>query len=119
MVAVYPVPDPVTGDMVMAAIEMQPSATFDAAAFDAFLAEQKDLGTKWSPRLVRLIPAMSLTANNKVHKPPLRLTKWQTDDAIYWRPQRQNSLQVMTSNDKAALEELFAANSRQHLLTGL
>ena len=119
MVAVYPVPDPVTGDMVMAAVEMQPGSRFDPQQFDAFLAEQKDLGTKWSPRLVRLIPAMSLTANNKVHKPPLRLTKWQTDDLIYWRPQRNDGLQIMTSDDKSNLEKTFAANSRQHLLTGL
>lgn len=119
MVAVYPVPDPVTGDMVMAALEMQPTVMFDPLAFDAFLAEQKDLGTKWSPRLVRLIPAMSLTANNKVHKPPLRLTKWQTDDAIYWRQHRSDGLQIMTGDDKAALEQTFVANSRQHLLTGL
>lgn len=119
MVAVYPVPDAVTGDMVMAAIEMQPNAAFDPVTFDAFLAEQKDLGTKWSPRLVRIIPAMSLTANNKVHKPPLRLTKWHTDDTIYWRPQRNNGLQIMTGDDKTTLEQAFVANSRQHLLTGL
>jgi len=119
MVAVYPVPDPVTGDMVMAAIEMQPGSSFDPQQFDAFLADQKDLGTKWSPRLVRIIPSMSLTANNKVHKPPLRLTKWQTDDTIYWRPERGGGLHVMTETDKGHLEQLFTENSRQHLLTGL
>lgn len=119
MAAVYPVPDPVTGDMVMVALEMQPTVTFDPVAFDAFLAEQKDLGTKWSPRLVRIIPAMSLTANNKVHKPPLRLTKWHTDDTVYWRPQRSDALHIMTSDDTTALEHTFTANSRQHLLTGL
>ncbi|MFM7756005.1 MAG: AMP-binding protein [Actinomycetota bacterium] len=119
MVAVYPVPDPVTGDMVMAAIEMQEGAPFDPADFDRFLAEQRDLGTKWSPRLVRLIPSMTLTANNKVHKPPLRLTKWQTDDVVHWRPERADGLRPMSVADKSALEALFAENSRQHLLTGL
>ncbi|MFM7871936.1 MAG: AMP-binding protein, partial [Actinomycetota bacterium] len=119
MVAVYPVPDPVTGDMVMAAIEMQEGAPFDPADFDQFLAEQRDLGTKWSPRLVRLIPSMTLTANNKVHKPPLRLTKWQTDDVVHWRPERADGLRPMSVADKSALEALFAENSRQHLLTGL
>lgn len=119
MVAVYPVPDPVTGDMVMAAIEMQPGTVFDPADFDRFLAAQRDLGTKWNPRLVRLIPSMSLTANNKVHKPPLRLTKWQTDDVIHWRPERTDGLRPMTAADKAVLEESFTRNSRQHLLTGL
>ena len=38
-VAVYGVPDPVTGDQVMAAIEMLAGATFDPDAFATFLAE--------------------------------------------------------------------------------
>lgn len=118
MVAVYPVPDPVTGDMVMAAIEMNSSTTFDPVAFDAFLREQRDLGTKWSPRLVRITRAMPLTANNKVHKPPLRAEKWRTDETIYWRADRNNALREMTDVDKGVLEGWFADNKRTHVLTG-
>lgn len=119
MAAVYPVPDPVTGDMVMTAIEMNSSTVFDAGAFDDFLAAQKDLGTKWSPRLVRVTAAMPLTANNKVHKPPLRAEKWRTSDVVYWRPERGDRLRPMTDDDRRLLEQSFADNKRSHVLSGL
>ena len=54
-VAVYPVPDTRTGDQVMAALELEPGATFDPEAFTAFLAAQADLGTKWAPRYRALV----------------------------------------------------------------
>ena len=99
MAAVYPVPDPVTGDMVMLALEMSQGHAFDAAAFDAFLGDQRDLGTKWSPRLVRIVRSMPLTANNKVHKPPLRAQKWRTDETVYWRAERGGALTMMGAPD--------------------
>ena len=43
--AVYAVPDPVTGDQVMAALEI-PGGEFDPGAFGSFLGEQPDLGTE-------------------------------------------------------------------------
>src|SRR5581483_9613288 len=46
-VAVFGVPDPVTGDQAMAAIELD--RPFDPARFADFLAAQPDLGTKWAP----------------------------------------------------------------------
>ncbi|NBU55187.1 MAG: acyl-CoA synthetase [Acidimicrobiia bacterium] len=119
MCAVYPVPDPVTGDMVMAAVEMADGDTFDPTAFDTFLADQRDLGTKWSPRLVRVSSGIPLTANNKVHKPPLRAERWRTDETIYWRPERNAPLRAMTGDDKDELERLFHANGRTHVLSGL
>ena len=119
MAAVYPVPDPVTGDMVMTAIEMNSSTVFDAGAFDDFLAAQKDQGTKWSSRLVRVTSAMPLTANNKVHKPPLRAEKWRTSDVVYWRPERGDRLRPMTDDDRRLLEQSFADNKRSHVLSGL
>ncbi len=118
MAAVYPVPDPVTGDMVMAAIEMNSTTTFDPDAFDRFLDTQRDLGTKWSPRIVRVTGAMPLTANNKVHKPPLRAEKWRTGETLYWRPERRDRLRAMTDDDKVALERSFAENKRAHVLSG-
>ena len=119
MAAVYPVPDPVTGDMVMLALEMTAGTRFDPVVFDRFLLAQRDLGTKWSPRLVRVVESMPLTANNKVHKPPLRAEKWRTDDAVYWRRVRTNGLEPMSADDRVALEREFAANSRAHLITAL
>ena len=119
MAAVYPVPDPTTGDMVMAAIEMTESSVFSPQKFDDFLSQQRDLGTKWSPQIVRVIQAMPLTANNKVHKPPLRSSKWQTNDTLYWRPERNQPLRLMSESDKQELEARFAANGRAHILSTL
>lgn len=119
MAAVYPVPDPVTGDMVMLALEMSQGHEFDASAFDAFLGDQRDLGTKWGPRLVRIVRSMPLTANNKVHKPPLRAQKWRTDETVYWRAERGDALAIMGASDVADLEAQFEANSRSHLITAL
>ena len=119
MAAVYPVPDPTTGDMVMVAVEMNEAAEFSPYEFDEFLAQQRDLGTKWSPQIVRVIKAMPLTANNKVHKPPLRASKWLTSDSHYWRSERNQSLRLMTEADKIDLEQRFASNGRSHILSAL
>ena len=54
-VVVYGVPDPRTGDQVMAALELEPAPPSTRTAFAAFLAEQPDLGTKWAPRFVRVV----------------------------------------------------------------
>ena len=119
MAAVYPVPDPTTGDMVMVAIEMNEANQFSPHEFDEFLSQQRDLGTKWSPQIVRVIEAMPLTANNKVHKPPLRASKWLTSDSHYWRSERNQPLQLMTESDKNDLEQRFASNGRSHILSAL
>lgn len=50
-VAVYPVPDPVVGDQVMAALVLAPGTKFDADKFRAFLTEQPDLGTSSGRRM--------------------------------------------------------------------
>lgn len=119
MAAVYPVPDPTTGDMVMVAIEMNETTEFSPHEFDEFLSQQRDLGTKWSPQIVRVIKAMPLTANNKVHKPPLRASKWFAVDTHYWRPERNQPLRLMNESDKQELEARFAANGRTQILTAL
>jgi fatty-acyl-CoA synthase len=117
MVAVYAVPDPRTGDQVMAALELAPGERFDPAAFDAFLRTQRDLGTKWSPRFVRIVADMPLTANNKVHKGGLRAERWDTTDPVWWRPIPGAALAPMTDDHRAALRAEFAAHGRAHVLT--
>ena len=64
--AVYAVPDPSVGDQVMAAVQLRPGATFDGAAFGAFLIAQPDLGRKWVPRFVRVAHALPTTATSKI-----------------------------------------------------
>lgn len=118
MVAVYAVPDPRTGDQVMAALELQPGVEFDAAAFDAFLAAQRDLGTKWAPAFVRVVERIPVTANNKVHKPPLRGVGWDCADPLWWRPARHDPLRPMTAADRAALTREFEVNGRADMIAG-
>lgn len=97
MVAVYPVPDPRTGDQVMAAIELSPGTSFDPIAFGDFLNRQPDLGIKWMPRFVRIVSEMPLTASNKVQKQVLRKEQWSTMDPVYWRPAHGAPYEVLTA----------------------
>ena len=66
--AVYPVPDPVVGDQVMAALVLAPDADFDVEKFRAFLAGQSDLGPKQWPSYVRVSAALPRTVTFKVLK---------------------------------------------------
>jgi fatty-acyl-CoA synthase len=111
-VAVYPVPDERTADdQVMAAIEMESDAVFDADEFGRFLAEQPDLGTKWAPRYVR-IAVLPVGATNKVDKRPLRAERWYTDDPVYWRPTGELTYRRFDADDLAALEARFREHDR-------
>ena len=83
VVAVYPVPDPRTGDAVMAALQMLPGHEFDAAAFAGFLRSQPDLGRLWRPRFIRLVEARPTTATRKIAKPVLRRESWLVDDPVF------------------------------------
>jgi fatty-acyl-CoA synthase len=67
-VAVYPVPDPVVGDQVMAALVLAAGSEFDADRFRAFLAEQPDLGPKQWPSYVRVSAELPRTVTFKVLK---------------------------------------------------
>jgi fatty-acyl-CoA synthase len=115
--AVYAVPDPDGGDAVMAALELIDGAVFEPGEFEAFLSAQTDLGSKWEPRLVRVVAQIPLTGSNKVRKMPLRQERWATRDPIWWRADpRSHAWTPMTDADKAALEEKFVARGRQAAL---
>ena len=111
--AVYPVPDPVTGDQVMAALEV-PHGHFDPGAFGAFLAEQSDLGTKWAPRLVLITAGLPLTGTHKISKPTLRRQLWHGEGPVY--EHTDNGYVLMSPDRKAALEGQYALHGRDHLL---
>jgi fatty-acyl-CoA synthase len=119
-VAVFGVPDDHTADdQAMAVIELADGVEFDPAAFDAFLVEQRDLGTKWSPRYVRIVPSLPVTATNKIDKAPLRRARWMStdDDAVYWRPERREPLRRLTDADRAEILRRFEANGRVEVLS--
>ena len=68
--AVYAVPDPVSGDQLVAALVLVGQLT--PAELEAFLDAQTDLGTKSRPRFVRVLDSLPRTATNKVLKRELR-----------------------------------------------
>ena len=112
-----PVPDARTGDQVMAALGAAGRArTFDPAAFGEFLAAQRDLGTKWAPRYVRVVEHMPLTANNKVNKQPLRAARWEASNEVWVRDPADGPYRRMTDADVAALRDQFAAHGRAQVL---
>lgn len=117
LAVVYAVPDEDVGDQVMTAIQLRPGTTFDAAAFDRFLADQADLGTKWSPRYVRITETLPMTETQKVLKRELRRDRWEASDPVYWRPRKGDGLQLMTPADRTELDGRFAARDRLDLLT--
>ncbi|CAM3210498.1 AMP-binding protein [Nocardioides dubius] len=102
--AVYPVPDPRTGDLVMATLQLTVEAPdFDPEAFTAFLAEQKDMGTKWAPRLLRVTRDLPVTATSKVDKPALRRQLWRTSDPVF-----EHTPEGYRPLDESAVERLLA-----------
>jgi fatty-acyl-CoA synthase len=115
-VAVYGVPNPDAGDDVMAAVVLGEGAAFDSEAFMRFLADQPDLGTKWTPRYVRIMDELPLTQTNKVLKRVLVEQRWRADDPLWWRPDRATSYRTMTEADADAVEAALIAQGRSALL---
>lgn len=100
-VAVYAVPDPVTGDQVMATI----AGAFDPVGFAGFLLAQPDLGTKMAPRFVRVVQRMPVTATNKIHRAGLRREGLRCPDPVWWRPTGQRTYRRLTKADALAHTE--------------
>ncbi|MFF1318172.1 AMP-binding protein [Streptomyces chartreusis] len=94
-VAVYAVPDPVTGDQVMATV----AGEFDPVAFAGFLLAQPDLGTKMAPRFVRVVERMPVTATNKIHRAGLRREGPRCADPVWWRPPGERTYRRLTETD--------------------
>ncbi|MEV6770029.1 AMP-binding protein [Nocardia sp. NPDC051030] len=109
LVAVYPIPDPRTGDRVMATITLEAGVRFDAEAFGRFLTEQADLGTKWAPRIVRIAADIPVTATRKIDKPLLRRESWLVDDPLYLGDPKSNTYRPATPE---AIAELWAEYAR-------
>ena len=112
LAAVYAVPDEEVGDQVMAALELRPGATFDPADFDEFLSEQPDLGTKWSPRYLRVMSALPMTETQKILKRVLRRERWDVSDPVWWRPSKAAPLEAMTDASRGELLGRFEARGR-------
>lgn len=114
---VYAVPDPRSGDQVMAAIEVADPAGFDPQEFAAYLMMQKDLGAKGTPRFLRVSHALPVTGSNKVLKRELQVQRWHTDEPVYhWVGRNPVRYAAMTDDAKRALDDEFARYGRQRYL---
>ncbi|MGE2727783.1 fatty-acid--CoA ligase FadD1 [Mycolicibacterium pulveris] len=84
-VAVYPVPDELVGDQVMAAVVLQDDADLTPQAFEEFLAAQSDLSPKAWPRYVWIADDLPSTATNKILKRELIARGTDPTGRTLWR----------------------------------
>ena len=114
--AVYAVPDPRSGDQVMAAVEVADPDGFDVAAFASYLGAQDELGAKGIPRLLRVSARLPVTGSNKVLKRELQEQRWHTSESVYrWTGRRYPDYFPMTDEDRRELDDEFTRYGRQHL----
>jgi fatty-acyl-CoA synthase len=115
---VYAVPDPRSGDQVMAAVEVADPEAFDVTAFADYLNGQQDLGRKGIPRLLRLSARLPVTGSNKVLKRELQAQRWhagdQPGDLVYrWAGRGLPEYRRMSDDDRRALDAEFARHGRE------
>lgn len=114
---VFAVPDPRSGDQVMAALEVPEGMAFDDLDLPAFLRRQEDLGTKGAPRFVRISPALPTTGSGKLRKKEMQAEGWRTSDPVYrWVGRGTPVYSLMTDQDKAALRAEFETAGRLRFL---
>jgi fatty-acyl-CoA synthase len=117
-VAVYSVPDPRSGDQVMAALELLPGRSFEPERFSEFLASQPDLGTKWIPSFVRVSRGLPQTASGKVTKDPLRSDGWwRGSDPVFVR-RGTTTFVPLGDGDRQGLRDQFNRHGREALIGG-
>ncbi len=85
--AVYAVPDPMTGDQVMAAIVTN-GTPLSPTEFGRFLAAQPDLGPKQVPKYVRTVRELPRTSTFKVVKRQLAAEGLDCPDVLWTRSTR-------------------------------
>lgn len=114
---VYAVPDPRSGDQVMAAIEVAEVSDFDPVEFADFLGAQDDLGTKAAPRFVRVSTNLPVTGSNKVLKRELQKQLWRVGEPVYHRVGRGAlTYELLTEAGEQELEQEFHTYGRARFL---
>jgi fatty-acyl-CoA synthase len=124
---VYPVPDPRTGDQVMATVVPSVTGGFEPSKLVDLLADQPDLGTKWTPRFLRVLTDLPITPTEKVDRGKLRRWSWDSESdteaggpgELWWRRDKAGPYVPLTPADRAAIAEQFLAYHRGHLLAGV
>jgi fatty-acyl-CoA synthase len=114
---VYGVPDPRSGDQVMAALEVADPGSFDVVELASYLAAQDDLGSKGIPRLIRLSKNLPVTGSNKVLKRDLQAQRWHCDEPVYrWVGRDRPGYHRMDDDDRRELDGEFARYGRESLV---
>lgn len=111
----FGVPDPKTGDLLMAVATLNTGHAFDPTDFADFLAAQSDLGSKWRPTFVRVVDAVPTTANGKIDKAPLRATAWEAE-RVWHAASRTSPYVPLTDEQRLAIREAFIASGRENAL---
>jgi len=115
--AAFGLPDPRSGDMLMAAIEVADPAAFDPTEFAEFVNAQADLGRKGAPRLVRVSAGLPMTGSNKVIKTQLRDEGWDTDERILqWVGRPPVAYREFDAAARVELINEFDTHNRSRLL---
>ena len=114
-VAVVGVADPHDGDQVLAVVQPVDGVDFDPEAFASWLSQQSDLGTKWTPKFLRIALALPTVAHDKIDRQRLKRDGWATTDPVWWRPDRDSGFRLLTDADRDRLHAEFAANDRSSL----
>ncbi len=116
LASVYGVPDVDAGDQVMAALVWRDGASFDPAAFAAWVDAQSDLSPKWRPRYVRLCKALPTTATNKVLVRTLVHQKFRAErvggDPVLVRGRGEDTYKVFGPDEQMALHDAFVESGR-------
>ena len=111
----FGVPDPRTGDLLMAAVVLEEGVAFDPDHFAAFLAGQADLGTKWRPTFVRVLDEVPTTGSGKISKAPLKATAWESD-RVWYAARRTDPYRLLTEEGRRELREAFTSIGRENSL---
>ncbi len=115
--AAFGVPDSVSGDQLMAALEVADPDAFDASGFARFLGEQPDLGGKATPSYLRVSSNLPTTGSNKLQKKQLQDDAWWCTDLVFMRRGRcAVRYSPMTDDDRQTLIDQFLTNRRAALL---
>ena len=75
-----------------------------------------DLSPKAIPRFVRISHGLPSTATQKVLKRVLQRERWECDDDVWWRAEREVVYRPLAATDIAKLRSRFAERDREHLL---
>ncbi len=117
--AVYAVPDTLVGDQVMVALELKEGQSFIPSRFGEFLGQQRDLGTKWAPKYVRVCRELPRTESNKVVKRQLRKEYWECEDPVYIRRAKDLEYDLLCETDIKEIRNLLSEKGRLGVLESL